>query len=403
MTSRSAVSTIRGYFYQFDFSILSILNLERDEDVVDIECIEDVDIYASDEATAVQCKYYEKSEYNHSVIKPAIVLMLDHFGKADGADAPKINYVLKGNFQSGQEKLPDEIELNFLKDHLLSWTEKGKKRQKHIELGLTDDDLKDFLSRLEIDVNAPKMEEQFSEILKRFKEEFHCSPFSAEHFYYVSALGVVKELSTNHCASQRRISRSDFLQRVDTSKVLFNEWFVRNRGKAKYFHSLRQEYFSSLNLNFAERLFVVHVDQSLYSRSEIKNLLSEISRKYSKLSKREKKRFSPCVLMIGLCEDEVVAIKQDLHNEGISFVDGYDFKGAMFDPQSILREAEFNRGPEIRIFNSIDDAVAAFGATKSSRKVFEFFVDNPVIELENKSVEHVKIQIPDFREIKNII
>ncbi len=41
---RSAVDTLTGYFYQFDQSILEILNLSSLEDSVAIECIEDIDV-----------------------------------------------------------------------------------------------------------------------------------------------------------------------------------------------------------------------------------------------------------------------------------------------------------------------------------------------------------------------
>lgn len=403
MTSRSAVSTIIGYFYQFDLSILSILELENDEDVVDLECIEDVDICSADETTAIQCKYYEKSEYNHSVIKPAIVYMLDHYGSSGASDTSKINYVLKGYFRSGQEKFPDQLDLVFLKEHFLSWTENGKMRQKHSELGLSDDDLKEFLSKLTIDVNAPRMEDQLNDVMKKFAEIFECTPFSAEYYYYVSALGVIKELSTSHDASRRRISKKDFLRRIDTSKVLFDEWFVRQKGRAKYFNNLRNEYFSSLNLSYSERLFVIHIDSTVYSRSELKDVLNEIFRKYSKISKRSLQNFSPSVLILGLDEGELVAVKQDLHNEGVSFVDGYDFKGAVFDPNSFLRDAKFEIGPVLRFFNSLDDAIKAFETTKVSRKVFEFFVESPVVDLADSSVGKVEIQLPDFREIKHII
>ena len=78
---RSAVDTLTGYFYQFDQSILEILNLSSLEDSVAIECIEDIDVKTATELSAIQCKYYSKSEYNHSVIKKAVMHMLNHFKK----------------------------------------------------------------------------------------------------------------------------------------------------------------------------------------------------------------------------------------------------------------------------------------------------------------------------------
>ena len=54
MTDRTAIDTIKGYFYQFDFSILKILELPNDTDSVVIEGIEDLDIKTATEENAVQ-------------------------------------------------------------------------------------------------------------------------------------------------------------------------------------------------------------------------------------------------------------------------------------------------------------------------------------------------------------
>ena len=79
MDKREAVSTIRGYFYQFDYSILKVLELEHDDDTICIEGIEDVDISSEDSVTLHQCKCYEETEYNHSKIAPAVRWMLKHY------------------------------------------------------------------------------------------------------------------------------------------------------------------------------------------------------------------------------------------------------------------------------------------------------------------------------------
>ena len=55
---RSATNTIKGYFYQFDKSILEILEQSNETNIVTIEGVEDIDIENSDEIQFVQCKYY---------------------------------------------------------------------------------------------------------------------------------------------------------------------------------------------------------------------------------------------------------------------------------------------------------------------------------------------------------
>jgi len=77
MCDRSANETIKGYFYQFDYSILKLLELNELEDEIVIECIEDVDISSENNYIAIQCKYYEGTEYNHSVIAPNRFFLLE--------------------------------------------------------------------------------------------------------------------------------------------------------------------------------------------------------------------------------------------------------------------------------------------------------------------------------------
>lgn len=124
VADRSAVSTIAGYFYQFDRSILSILGLAGANDSVAIECIEDIDVHTATETTAIQCKYYEKSEYNHSVIKPAIMFMLTHYKAGLTASRPAIQYQLSGHFASGQDKLVLPFDIAFLKTNFLTTASK---------------------------------------------------------------------------------------------------------------------------------------------------------------------------------------------------------------------------------------------------------------------------------------
>ena len=67
---RTAIDTIRGCYYQFDLYALRIL--ESSGEKIVLEGIEDVDVRAATETTAIQCKYYD-----HSVIAKSIRWMLN--------------------------------------------------------------------------------------------------------------------------------------------------------------------------------------------------------------------------------------------------------------------------------------------------------------------------------------
>lgn len=404
MTDRSAVSTIRGYFYQFDRSILSILDLAEDQESVSLECIEDIDVKTATDTTAVQCKYYEKTEYNHSVIKPAISFMLSHFkeGLTDGQ--PSIKYKLSGYFESGQDKLTLPLDIEFLKEHFLTKKTKGDTVRQHEQLKVTDLELNTFLEALSIDVNAARFEDQFEAIIDALAKQFDCSPFAAEFFYYNNALRVIKELSIQNNEALRVITREEFLRRIETSSILFEEWFVAKRGKANFYQKLRNEFFiNGLNVSSAERLFIIHVSKNCYQRGDVKDLLKTISRKYSKLSKREAKPFSPYTLLCGIGGEEIAALKQELHNEGLRFLDGYDFKGATFDGTSISRTASFENGPDLRMFSCLAEAQETFQSFLRSREIYEFYGTRPVPNFGDDAIKHTRFQIPEYKDIKHII
>lgn len=84
MVNRAANATIKGYFYQFDFAILQLLQAANEHATVTVEGIEDVDIDDVSNEQYIQCKYYAATDYNHSVIKPAIAAMIIHFKEIGG-------------------------------------------------------------------------------------------------------------------------------------------------------------------------------------------------------------------------------------------------------------------------------------------------------------------------------
>ncbi len=116
MSNREAIDTITGYFYQFDKTILELLRQDDNDNSICIEGIEDIDIESADETSAIQCKYYAKTDYNHSVIKKPIILMLQHYAEKKPSD---IKYHIYGHYKSGQDKL-EKITIESLKSNFLT-------------------------------------------------------------------------------------------------------------------------------------------------------------------------------------------------------------------------------------------------------------------------------------------
>jgi hypothetical protein len=403
MKDRTAIDTIKGYFYQFDYSIDQVLGLPNDNDKIVIEGVEDLDIKTATDELAVQCKYYAKSEYNHSVIAEPVRQMLSHFASVKKGKKAPVHYKLRGHYKCGQHKLLLPLDVQTLKKNFLVYRKGSILYEHHKELGLRDVDLAQFLSLLEIDINAKDFDKQFHDLIRSFSDIFKCSGFTAEYFYYNNALRVIRELAIQPDCKHRTISKKEFLKQINTATILFNEWFVQIKGKEQYFRDLRRAYFSSLNTSPFERFFLVEIDTHTYTRSELKALIFEISRKWSKLSKRDPDPFCPYLYIHGIPAAELIALKKELVTESFLFRDGFDYEGACFNPQSIIRQADHHNQVKIKIINSLqmlDDTLAAISRTK---EMYQFYLQKTYYDCVNASIKQVRIQVDKISHIKDII
>ena len=108
MASRAADATIKGYYYQFDTSILKLIELATDADSIVVEGIEDIDVNTATDLNTIQCKYLSKPKFINSAVREPITLMLDHFVSLTTAN--NLTYTLYAHFQNetpGTEPLID--------------------------------------------------------------------------------------------------------------------------------------------------------------------------------------------------------------------------------------------------------------------------------------------------------
>lgn len=407
MKKRIATDSIKGYFYQFDYTILKILQLKNSSDLVTIEGVEDIDITSANEESAIQCKYYSKTTYNHSAIAEPIRLMLNHFKSFKDGKASKINYFLRGHYKGGQNKLILPIDTNLLKEKFLTYTRTINKKkvtfQHHQDLNLSDKDLEEFLMVLVIDVNATDFDNQFKEVLRLLKVQFGCQDFSAENFFYNNALRVIRELSIQEDKNDRTISKHNFLKSINNSQILFNEWFLKRKGEKQHFVNLRKEFFTNLNVSPFERFFIFEIDLTSYRRSEIKEILLTISRKWSKISKRDPKPFCPYVYLHNIDSIELKNIKKELSTEDHNFSDGFDFNGADFNANSIIKRPNFSNQIKLKIIDNLSYINQIISVTKGTKQIYQFYLKDPFYINEVASIKHIKIQINKVDNIINII
>ena len=402
MSNRSATDTIKGYFYQFDYSIDKLLNLKDGSDEITVEGIEDIDIDSLTESTAIQCKYYAKTKYNHSVIAKPIKLMLDHFKKVKEGTASKINYHIYGHYESGQDKLSLPIDVIFLKEKFLTYKSSGVEYKHHEDLKLSDIDLQEFLDLLSIDINAKEYQLQLKGIITTLSNSFSCDSFDAEYYFYNNALNEIRKIAIEDDINKRKISKKDFLNRIDNKKILFNKWFIELKGLKAHHKELKNKHFRTLNKSPFERFFIIELPVS-FNISEIKEITQIISNRYSSLSKREPKTFCPYVCFPNINDSDLLLLKNQLFEEDFNFIDGRPYLGSNFSTKAIKVEATFDNNIQIKILKDTTELSVLLKAISKTKQVFQFFLTAPQIIKDDSGIKNIKIEITDINNIKEII
>lgn len=342
MTNRSAHATIKGYFYQFDHTIVRILAATSSTASVTVEGIEDIDLSADDEDVLIQCKYYEGSEYNHSIVKDAVMHMLRHYHKGGCDPTQKLRYRLYGHYACGQDKLPVDFDVAFMKKNFLSYKKKDVQHELHDELSIDDRQLAAFRNLLEIDLRARSYAEQQEEVLRLLQANVTGSRREdAEAFYYPNSINAVQRLAVEADAARRKISKAAFLASVNRKEVVFSLWLRKKFGDDHYARVVKRKHFTFAGTKVpnAARIFALDATAE-YELASLTQALIHIGKRFSHVEHRNTsaaERFCPYVMVLGLSATELVSLKENLVSHGIELCDGHAFDGSKFSPQRLAR------------------------------------------------------------------
>lgn len=383
MTNRSAVVPIKGYFYQFDQTIVRLLEGSKHLSVT-VEGIEDIDLDDGSDSAFVQCKYYEGTEYNHSVIKEAVIHMLRHFHAAGCPNGQVFKYRLYGHYKSGQHKLVVPLTDDFLKANFLTYKQDNVEHKVYEELGITGPQLADFRSLLDIDVNALSYDGQQTKLLKLLESEISgCSVVDATVFYYPSAINVIQGLAIQADEAKRKITKERFLREVDRKEVVFSSWLREKFGADYYARLIRRKYFHSGSTKMlkASRFFVIDMAGE-YDVNKATQMLVRMAGFFShkELDRTPPTdRFCPYVLLRGLTPAELLELKKSLWDQGVVFNDGYPFHGAEFSPEALAVDPTKEKLWRIKFVPGEDQLSPAIAAVAGSViEVYDFYKAAPL-------------------------
>lgn len=338
MTTRAADATIKGYYYQFDTSILKLLELRANDDSITIEGIEDIDINTATDATTIQCKYLSKPRFINSAVREPIMLMLDHF--ISSTNPNNYNYVLYAHFENETPGSEPTIDLAKLKE-ILTYSENKVEKHHHTDNGISEATLNLFISQFKF-VFGKEFHTQQKEVIQKLKSKFNCSDFEADTLYYNNALRIVIDKAIKKPYSQRVISKADFINGIDCRKKLFNEWFIKLRSKKEYLKLAAQGLKSTRALDPIRTKFIIIGKEILNadnSELPIEFFIENIVTKYYKLNSALRNA-KPLTVVLDCDSTTLISIKRVLINNEISFNDGHE--GINFSSNNFNKEPVIN-------------------------------------------------------------
>ena len=262
---------------------------------------------------------------------------------------------------------------------MFTYTEKETTHILHEELNLTDEDIEEFLSKVDIDINAEDYYEQQEKVISTLEKIFQCERFEAEYYYYNNALRLVKEKAVQQKICNRIVSKREFLDKIDNKKMLFDKWYLQFKGIKNYCADIRKQYFSPKNVSPYERFFLIECDKVVDDKKLI-SLIVKISKNWSKLSRREVKPFCPYIYFKGITEERLVELKKKLQREDIRLWDGYDFLGAEFAVDSIIRRANYENEIKVKIINYIENLNEILEKVTGIKEIYQFYLNEPFYE-----------------------
>jgi len=393
--SRSADYTILGFLYQFNKTILEILNANY-EDTIHVEgIVEDIEVKTPTAMTAIQCKYHEaNSKYSNSAIYKPLLQMILHFSGNSDSD---IKYVLFAHFPGIGTPTP-EIGAEVFEAAIES---KDKELQKYISKIPSDIDLAGFKSRFKMEF-GPNYDEVVQQVSLALEENGYPKD-DIETLGFPNAINIVASLSVIHDEVQRKISKAQFLKELNAIRsTAISRWTMALKSRKKLLEERRRQLKAYLDINTRLRYFIIDPKSVDNYDNEIVLFVRDYINKY---------HFKPAHLstpLLCLCStrEEILEIEQRLYAKGILITNG--FVGGKFEESHFFRDSMQSKIAHGKIHREFVLRLLCWednGEVMNSRKCDDLFIiGNPSceeIDLIDVNVE--KLDGVTFQEIKYIM
>jgi len=324
--TRSADYTIQGFLYQFNKTLLEILDSPNGSVVTAEGIIEDIEIAGSDVTKAIQCKYHETQDsYAVSTLYKPLLQMMDHYVSNSNG---KISYQLFAYFPTitsitiTSQDLEAALKTTNKTLKVLTTKLKGK-----INVG-------EFLKRFKVDVGPA-----FNVLVAETCTKLEANGFAAsdvEILAYPNAIQIVADLCIQHDVAKRKITKSQLLEKLREIKVTaITQWTLALSTKKKLLLARRSQLKANLAKNARLRYFVLRAEFMKDFDSQIVIFIKDYLEKYH----AKTAHISTPIFCLDVTKENFDSIAIRLVEKEVSLNDGRiagSFKDALFLREPII-------------------------------------------------------------------
>jgi len=392
---RTADYTIQGFLYQFNKTVLEILNSPGDAEITVEGIIEDIDVSKSSGMTAIQCKYHEASDnFTPSAIYKPVLQMMSHFCDNEGC---RIEYVLfayfpgveKGTYSVNESHI--EAALNSKNKELVEYTSRLRNRV----------DAHDFLRHFRLEF-GPRFDILVEEVQSALRQG-GIPEGDVDILAYPNAVNLIATLAAKHAVGERTITRAKLLTTLTgLKKVAVSRWTLALKTRRQILDAKRKQLKPNLDKNTRLRYFLIRADSLDDFDSEIVTFIRDYIDKY---------HFKPAHISTPLvcldCSEEAFDdVQLRLHKKGIVSEDG--FVGRVFDEARFFREPMHRKKPSGGIEREFSVRLLlwrAQGSVLGSHKPDDVFIlgREGLSDLIAKDVNVEVLAATNLKEIKYVL
>lgn len=338
-----AYYAVKGFVYQFDYTILEIFNQSDYNKPVKIEQEQDL----SYENCIVQVKHYQtkyKTSKQKQKVKDATIKLINDFSA--NQDSEYCLYIYLNGKSEGAFEFPTITDLNELL---------GKRAANNYVDSLKEKFIKKFTI-----VYASDFKEQFLSIIKKIKQTFKCKDEAyiyhsliRNHLFNLLANNATKDSGKRKCCKQEILN----LINDAKSKIVYAA-YEEVLGKTKYLKLIKSE-FPKIDYTYNNYLFVGDNITETNSNS-ISDLIKEIVDNHFLKRNLDARPFN---IILEKDHDELIKIKRRLIRLGVKFNDGYE-------SYNQFSESSYNEKPMVEVQTRPRMKKCSFSVRLISHKTF---------------------------------